>query len=344
MYDADNKRRYVVRYTEVAAIVVAFSLLLVVLFPKNFIYKQVLEEKSNYDLTVAYLRNMLKRDPNNSALLLALIDAALRQGNIDLGLRLSDALRNSPDPTVRRRLLELRYRMLKARYAKLDRTCPEAKGIEQTLRKLYDRIYPQVSKEDTAVWYAEGIWLRAYPQALRLARRYVADHPKATVWWRRIFYLAQKLGDRKLRSEALTKLTALDRAQRKRWVMEAYREAMQAGNYKEAQAWLARLDANDPKVWELRAQTAIATKDFDEAGRWYAVLYEHTHAARWFKLAAQMQRDAGRYDEAIAFVRRYESRFVDDAAMRRWIVRFYLAADRPDEAARFSETILKAVR
>ena len=72
MLRADEERLFVATYKEIAIVFISFALILFFLYPKDILKENVLTEESNYDLSVLYLKNMLRHDPQNEVLMLAL--------------------------------------------------------------------------------------------------------------------------------------------------------------------------------------------------------------------------------------------------------------------------------
>ena len=55
MLHVNYEKKYVGTYKEIAIMFISFSVILFFLYPKNMISKQILSEKSNYDLSMLYL-------------------------------------------------------------------------------------------------------------------------------------------------------------------------------------------------------------------------------------------------------------------------------------------------
>jgi len=59
--DTAEKRFYVVRYYELIFLVAVFATILVLLYPKELIRTQVLNEGKNLDLSIVYLNYLIKQ-------------------------------------------------------------------------------------------------------------------------------------------------------------------------------------------------------------------------------------------------------------------------------------------
>ena len=78
--DNEIEKVYVATYKELIFTFIVFSIILIVLYPKDLLKEQILAEKSNYDLSMLYLENLLDHDPNNESLMLILAEQSLRTG------------------------------------------------------------------------------------------------------------------------------------------------------------------------------------------------------------------------------------------------------------------------
>ena len=100
---AKDERLEVMSYSGILGVFLLFALVLYLLYPKEMLEQNVLKESSNYDLTEIYLENMLRQDPDNTELMIALANTAIESGNIDLATRLLKVLETSKDEAVLKR-------------------------------------------------------------------------------------------------------------------------------------------------------------------------------------------------------------------------------------------------
>ncbi|MDQ7066894.1 MAG: hypothetical protein Q9M40_02205 [Sulfurimonas sp.] len=107
--DDKIKKVYVITYKELIFTFLMFSVILIVLFPKDILKEQILAENSNYDLSMLYLKNLLKHSPEDESLMLILAEQSLRSGKRDLSLRLLELLLQSKNVEYRHKahILEL---------------------------------------------------------------------------------------------------------------------------------------------------------------------------------------------------------------------------------------------
>ena len=56
MLAVNYEKKYVGTYKEIALMFISFSIVLFFLYPKDMLNKQILSEKSNYDLSILYLK------------------------------------------------------------------------------------------------------------------------------------------------------------------------------------------------------------------------------------------------------------------------------------------------
>ena len=116
MSSVNNSKEYVASYKELIITFLVFCIILFMLYPKDLIKEQILAENSNYDLSMLYLKNMLKNDPSNESLMLLLASQSLRSGKKDLAYKLLELLHNSKDKTVRYKAFRESYILAKEDY------------------------------------------------------------------------------------------------------------------------------------------------------------------------------------------------------------------------------------
>jgi hypothetical protein len=334
-----KERLFVASYGEIALLFVGFSLILFLLYPRDAIRKQVLSESSNYDLTIAYLQNMLKRDPKNEILMLALIKAARKEGNIDLGLKLIETIEKSKNPKLLSEAERLRYMLLKQRY-----TYESEENKKRTIKEMkrrFEHIYKQVeSKEDIVFWYEEAIFLQLREAALQLALDYLVKEPGDVIWLKKAYYLCAALHCSK-RSELLDALITYDEKERETWLEEAYRFAIRQKAYRQAETYIKLMKRSKSEMLVKEAKLALALKRYEDAAVIYTKLYKKSADTKWLKMAIDAYLAGGKRAKAVTLAKQYESCYYDDDAMMQWYLRFYLRSDTLEEAVRLSKILLQ---
>ena len=113
---ADNAKIYVVTYQELVFLFLIFTLMLIFLYPKDLLKKQIEAETSNYTLSMLYLRNLLIHHPNDESLMLLLSKQSLKSGDRDTALELLKFLEKSDNIKLKNDSFVLSYELYKLNY------------------------------------------------------------------------------------------------------------------------------------------------------------------------------------------------------------------------------------
>lgn len=108
-------------YGEILFLVTLFALVLWLLFPKETLEQKVLREHKNNDLSIVYLENMIKFNPDNYKLLFRFADMHFQQKHFQKGhFRVIEGIVNrlmdSDDPRIRAGALKLGDNIFKREY------------------------------------------------------------------------------------------------------------------------------------------------------------------------------------------------------------------------------------
>jgi superfamily I DNA/RNA helicase len=214
-YKREEKNIEVITYIEFIFIVTFFIFVLIVLFhPKEILKKSILNEKSNYRLTVAYLEAFIKNSPSDEYLLYDLAQRVIKIRNMDLAVKLLALLSNSKDPELRKKSILLAYKINKLIYASADdekiKRTYKKKAIEDLKRIFQDEVY----KKDVDKWYSEAIFFDQKElelKALKLLYEKMKNKeiPATHSFYLKEFQLALYKGDIKLKYD----FVLLDEAQ-----------------------------------------------------------------------------------------------------------------------------------
>lgn len=182
MQTAQNNKPYVATYKEIIVGFIAFSLILFLLYPKDMLQEQVISENANYDLSILYLKNMLKRDPKNEKLMLALATQSIKANKKDLGYKILQLLKNSKKQYIRRKAYALSYKINKQNYFYLKKK-HAYKKLQQTYKKLwqiFDIIMKEhlYTKQNIKKLYSEAVFLKDYKNQYILLHSILKTEPK----------------------------------------------------------------------------------------------------------------------------------------------------------------------
>jgi len=347
MSSVSIKRSYVFSYPEIAGLFIAFVVVLFLLYPENRLEEQVMLESSNYDLTVMYLENMLKHDPKNEALMLALAKTAQKSGNIDLSMKLLGVLHNTKDKALLEEIETVKYYLLKHDLEHLS-TTEKAKTIKEVHRLLTNiSARPFKTLENIKQWYDEAIWLKDDTLAYQLTSK--ALQKDTTPYWLKQHYtLALKLNHTEQAHRTLEKLLKFDPRHKENWLKDMYYNASNNALYQEAENILIKLETIS-SFWKVEhAALALRMREYHKASEIYLSLFKEAEDAKvkrkWLIKALESLQYGNLMDDAVHLAKRYEQTYLDDDMMTEMFLKLYLRANDLEAASDLSKKLLNKGR
>jgi hypothetical protein len=346
MFSSDvHKRTEVVSYFEAVLIFVIFAFILYALYPKDMLQRQVLAENSNYDLTAIYLENMLRFDPQNKELTVALLRASVKSGQFDLAMKMIEILKKDATVPMLKDLAGFRFEALKVKYFSTNE-----KQYHQQIRAEIEALLKEVvaenyyDNETLEYWYKGAREFSINSPALFFLYRLLEQEEKA-LWLEECFYLSADIKDEKMQTECLMRLRKIDTSRYDEWTQQAYYLAVEEGEIDRAISLLKDMASRSTK-WRLElAKFYVEIKYFKEGSSEYMTLYRGAHSAqerkRYLMLALQALQYGSLMDEAAALARKYEGLYYKDKQMSRVFIKLYLAAGKLEDAKRVSLERLK---
>lgn len=348
MYSSDADKRFeVVSYLEAALVFIVFSFVLYALYPKQMLQKQVLAEKSNYDLTAIYLENMLRLEPDNMELTIALLEASIKSGKFDLALKMIDALQKDASVEFRRQLLSYRYEALKVKYFSTNEVHLQNETKEEILALLNmisaEGLYTQ---GDLEYWYKGSREFSLNTPALFFLYK-LLEHEEKALWLKECFYLSSDIKDERLQEECLLRLRMADVSHYNEWTQQAYYLALQEGKIEQALSLLKDMASRSHK-WQLElAKFYVELRRYKEGSAEYMKLYKRAKNAKerkkYLLKALEALQFGSLMDEAAALARKYEALYYRDKQMSAIFIKLYLAGNKLQDAKRVSIERLKYV-
>ncbi len=348
MLYVNKEKKYVATYKEILLIFIAFCVVLFVLYPKDFLAKQILNEKDNYDLSMLYLNNMLKNDPDNEALMMTLAKQSLETGKKDLSIKLLELLKHSDNKKVREETYILSYKLLKEDYLYL-----ENRGEIQKLQKVYVKLKDLMNLivltrieniEDIRALYNEASFLHDDKNSLKLVKKLLKITPKEVSLNKAAFYLSTQLSKSDEAMYYLDKLILLDADNEQEWIEAKYYLLLGSSNYKESEDFLIN-KAKDSIVWRKKLLSFYEyNKEYRSIAQVHMRLFKKTKIKEdqyyhWFK-AIYALRNAKYLDEAIELGLEYEDYFINNKKARMELLKLYISSNKLDEASNLSKKIL----
>jgi len=344
--DSEYKKSYVITYKELLFTFVVFAVILFVLYPKNLLKDQIVSEKSNYDLSMLYLKNLLKHDPNNESLMLILAEQSLRSGAKEQSIALLDKLVKSKDVKLRNRALLLDYELKKDNFYYLKDKKQKRKA-KQDLRKLFSYIFYQKLYNETDIdrWYDESIFLNEYrPMYFFLKKKLSKDMTNVKLLTK-AYYLSIRFHDYKNSVKYIKLLMLYDTKNSEKWLLDNYYMLVNSKKYADVETLLAQQSENST-VWKKRAADYyLMRKSFKKSSKMYIELFYKTkdynkRKEYYFKAVRALQ--AGNYlQESADLAHRYENFYLHDKEVRKFLLKVYIGTSNLDYASSLSKKILR---
>jgi hypothetical protein len=348
MYNVENKKPYVATYKEIFIGFVTFALILIVLYPKDLLEKQVLSEEANYDLSILYLKNMLKNDPGNEELMFNLAKQSLRGNKSDLAYRLLKLLKTSKNKEIREKAYLLSYKIAKESYYYLlkDNKDKEAAALLKEMRQLnrYIVINHLYTEENLTKLYEEAIFLNDKSTALFLLQKILKKEPSIKNITS-AYYLALNL---KRYEQALNYLDMLIEKEKKnvqKWKEAKYFILYRYKSPTAAEEFLHK-EAQYSAFWkEKLALFFLSQKEYKMSAKTYMELFKESSDYNkrlhyWLKALKALQ--AGNHlKEASQLGYKYEKQFLKNRQARIFLLKLYLAANELQKANHLAKEILK---
>ncbi len=349
MSNVNHNKIYVATYKEILLGFTVFCVILVILYPKSSLTKQVLAEQSNYDLSVLYLKNMLKNDPSNEVLMLALAKQAFQTKKKDLSFKLLKLLRNSPNREIREKAYQLSYKIAKEDYFYLkhkNRITAFTQKYTQ-LQNIFTIIINQnlYKESDIARLYKESYFVNNKKYGYLLVQKLLKKRPHDIKLLSDAFYLSYKLKDYAQSILYLEKLAVLDRINQKKWLDESYFLLTKYFSYKEIESYIINHAKNSPYWSNKLISFYLQHKQYKKVSQLYMNQFQNTtsYAKRkkyWFKAIAVLQA-GGELKAAVHLGDKYENYFIQDKQASIMLLKLYISANDLKRANRLSQKLLK---
>lgn len=342
---ASKKRLYVVEYKEVIAIFIFFVLVLFLLNPKDMLKDQILNEKSNYDLSAVYLESMLRLEPENEKLMLAMAQASLKSNRVDWAEKLLKLLRHSTNLALHKESFLLRYHLMRDKLARYQ----DGNEYENYLRKcrklMHDIVTNSYYSMDTLEqWYHEALSIGADANALTLLKQMIVREQATVKEYESCLYLSQKVGDSLQEISCLESLLTYDTKRNKKWKEASYSIYTRHEMYDKAEKVLSQM-AESSLFWKERlAQHHLQLGHYKSASDIYVLLLQHSddyeEKKRYFLAAVETLQAGGHLNTMALSAKQYEQLFIHDIGIQKRLIQFYLAADRLDLAENVAKELL----
>ena len=348
MLDADNefKKSYVVTYKELLFTFIVFAVILFVLYPKDLLKEQIVSEKSNYDLSMLYLKNLLKHDPKNESLQIILAEQSLRSGAKLESIALLDKLIKSKNEKIRKKAFLLDYELKKDNYYYIKDKKLKRKAKKE-LKKLFRYIYYQklYNEKDEDKWYNEALFLDEQGPMYYFVQKKLKSEPNNVELLTKAYYLSLKFNNRKKAVKYIHDLIIYDTKNSEKWLLDNYYMLLNSKQYAEVEKLLYQKSKTSLNWKKRSADYYLMRKSFRRASRMYIELFNETKSYNkrkqyFFKAVRALQ--AGSYLQASAnLAHRYENYYLYDREVRKFLLKIYISTSNLNYASNLSKKILK---
>jgi len=343
--EKNSEHAYVITYKELVFTFAIFTLILFVLYPKDLLKEQVVSEKANYDLSVLYLKNLLKHDPSNEKLMLALAKKAMEGGKKDLALRLLALLLHSKNQKFQFEATLLSYKIAKEDYFYFKTTAAKQRQKEKLLTLFLNIVNQKMYKaKDLKKWYGEAQFLNADIIAYNFLKELYKKEPENIKYLTQLYYFSLKYKKNKEAMAYLDTLLLKDKKHYFKWLKQKYYILLDAKRYKDVEKLLISAAHKESTFKELLATFYIMQKEYIKSSNVYQGLCknatEYTKKKLFFKKAVSALQGGRHLTRAAHLARRYENYFINDKSMRTYLLKLYLATGKLDYAYSYAKKIM----
>ena len=344
--DNDHKKAYVITYKELIFTFLVFCVILFVLYPKDLLKEQILSEKSNYDLSILYLKNLLKHSPEDESLMLILAEQSLRTGNKDLSMRLLELLLKSSNKEHRNRATLLSYDLQKEYYFNMKEKKRKVKQ-KKMLRDLFIEIYifKMYDKNDIEKWYNESVFVNVGRATYFFIPKMLEKDPENIIFLEQAYYLAKKYKDIANAFKYVRLLKRYDRVQANKWKTDEYYMYISFEAYEQAEKLLRKYSDNSIEWKERLATFYLMTKKYKKSSEVYSELFnlelDYEERKNYFYKSIQALQSGNLLKETAKKVHKYENIYLQDRDVRKFMLKVYIATGNLNDAANLSKKILK---
>jgi Tfp pilus assembly protein PilF len=273
-------------------VAIAVIVTLVLIFPGHGLLSQKMAKQRPDDVSLTYLGNLAKKEPENSELRFTLAQKETEIGKIKEARAALEPLYNSPDPAVRQRA---RLQDFKLQMQQMNAQPPSSKERERDLERLRQELVAMSQYE----WPASGL--------IELAD------------------LAGQIGARKIRADIYLRIARGDGKVDRKWIDKAGQAVLADGEYKtSADIYFLAMDRaesrEDKKHYFMSAVKALQAANMPRealaaAERHAGALLDDDEMLRFMIKLAQASNDTTR---AQAYAKRL-MRMSEHNALRLWL-------------------------
>jgi len=335
----NNQEQGVVNVFETILLFVAFLTILIFLYPKGSLEKKVLAENSNHNLTSLYLKNLIKLNPQDSSLVLAMAKTLYQQQKIELASELLQILESNPDGKIKK---ESTFLHLTINNEKLKSIKDEDKKkiIVDKSRELLNSIliYDIEDIQTNKNLYQIALAIGEKKTALKLNMDIIkkTKNDEYLYWLKNAHYLSDDIADDITDISVLKKLLKEDDKLTDIWL-----NALLPKLKTDKQMQDLKVSLKDEQL----ANFYIYNKQYIKANKLYQSMLNKSKNINEKKnillKSIKTLSSVNLVKNAALLAHKYENDFLDDIQMRKTLLKLYLAANKPNLAKKLSLKIIK---
>jgi len=345
MSDVDESSVVVISNKELVFLLAIFIFILVQLYPKNVLQKIIEDDHSNYGLTMVYLKDLLKHNPNDAMLNLVYLKKKMQVRDINISIPLANRLMHSKKKFVKNQATLFAFQAYMIEYFKLKESKKKAK-IYKKICRLFSTIYAKklYDKKNPQEWYSNAVFVKNDRAKYYFLKQLLKKNEKNVPYLRSAYFLALKLGYKKDANRYMHALLRYDTKNQLQWIIAEYNALLYYKRYNEAELIL---EANANKYLEIKEKLAdfyLMRSMYKDASKTYIALSKEmknrAEKEHYIKKAIRTLQWGNLLDSAAKLAHNYEDLYLNNSQMRQFILKIYLAAGRLDLADRYSKKIL----
>lgn len=328
---------YVIEYKELLFFLFVFIFILVTLFPKELVKKELFSQNDkDYRLSLVYIQDLLKKEPNNLSLQLLLAKKALLAGRNRLACKSAQKLMKNKEKDIANEALLIAFEACKQEYFNTKEE-KRKEHLRAKIAKFFDMIYKKrLYDEDSAQWYGDARLAKNDEAAFFFLQRLLQKKQGDLEKIEEAFYLASALRKDKEALEYLDILIQRDPRHHDKWVRAKYYILMRNKMYSDAERLLQKEAKSSLEFAKMLASFYMMQKEYRKASRSYLALMERSSGyeqkKEYLVRAVDALRAGGYATAAAKLLKRFESAYMHEKKMREYMLKVYLAANRLDFA------------
>ena len=344
MYNADKEEVSVITNKELLFLVAVFIFILVQLYPKNVLQKIIEDDHSNYALTMVYLKDLLKHNPNDTMLQLVYLKKKMQVRDINISIPLAKKLMHAKKEYVRDGATLLAFQADMIQYFRL-KNHRKRKELYPILQKLFSTIYTKKLYDTNASqWYSNANFVQNNPAKYYFVKQLLKKEPKNVTFLKNAYFLALQFDDKKNAHNYLQKLLLYDTKNPQQWVMAKYYALMLYKKYHEAQLTLEKNAHKALKIKKTLAEFYLMRSMYTKASKTYLeIAYKVKNQKEhdmYIKKAIRALQAGNLLTQASEVAHRYEMQYIKNIQMRQFILKIYLSAGKLNLADKYAKKIL----